>query len=168
MPPRSVFDVPGPKPPGKRPNGLGRKGKYRFAAACVDIMDDDEAAWWLREMMAGRDPDAPRDAEGNVKPNAYARGISVKDSLRAAEMFFNRRNGQAPQAVVLEQEISVKGRVVHEALSPAAVRAMDPARKAELRTLLRAAVKGELVAGASALPPEVATARDANPGPEGS
>jgi hypothetical protein len=145
--PKSVFDPPAPKVlerRGRKPNSIGRKGKFRLAAACAELMSDDDVAWWLREIMAGRDPDQKVDKETGlpiVPAGGFALAPSWKDRLRAAELFLNRRNGQAPQSVLVEQELHVRGKVDH-VLSTTQIRDMVPERKAELRRILREAKSG--------------------------
>lgn len=141
-----------------RPNSIGRKGKFRLAAACADLMSDDDVAWWLREVMAGRDPDAPRDDDGNLKmrPGDSYEAPDWKDRLSAAAMFLNRRNGMAPQQVVIEAELQATVRQAGQI--PAAQRkALGTDERNQLRGLLRK------VTGAPALPGAVTAARDANP-----
>lgn len=155
--PKSVFDPPAPKVlerRGRRPNSIGRKGKFRLAAACAELMSDDDVAWWLREVMAGRDPDAKLDAQGLpiVPPGGFALAPSWKDRLRAAELFLNRRNGQAPQSMLVEQELHVRGKVDH-VLSTPQIRDMPTERKAELRRILREAKSGTPALPAAPDPP---------------
>lgn len=150
--PKSVFDPPAPRGLVRvrgKPNSIGRKGKFRLAAACADLMSDDNVAWWLREVMAGRDPDAKLGPDGLpiVPPGGFALAPSWKDRLRAAELFLNRRNGQAPQSVLVEQELHVRGKIDH-VLSAPQIRDLAPDRKAELRRILREAKGQQLPAAA--------------------
>jgi hypothetical protein len=175
--PKSVFDPPDAPvsrpsaPPVSRkkpakPNAMSRRGKYRLSAALSERMDDDELAVWLRTIMAGEDPDAPLDDEGNLKPSpgGFVRAPEWKDRLAAAKLYLLYRNGAPPQSVHIEGAINA-GPAPRPAISPTAIRAMPPEKKAALRALLRAAVDGALAGeGASrVLPVEVAEARDANP-----
>jgi hypothetical protein len=179
--PRSVFDPPRPAKPrtpeldagppvskrgGKKPNSISRRGKFRFAAALAERIDDDEMAWRLNEIMDGRDPAAPRDADGNVivAPGSVHVPLDWKVRMKAYEMFLNRKHGQAPAALLIEEELHVKAAVVHTALSPAAIARMEPEAKADLRALLRKAVAGELEPPRQGrLSEAVEAARDANP-----
>lgn len=168
--PKSVFDPPTPKTVVKaraKPNGLARKGKFRLAAACADLMTDDDVAWWLREVMAGRDPDAKRDAAGNpiAPPGGFLQAPEWKDRMKAAEMFLNRRNGAPAASVLVEAELQVSGKIVHAELAPSKIAGWDAAEKARLRELLAKAVRGDLAPARGALPAAVEAARDANPAP---
>lgn len=144
--PKSVFDPPAPKVLGRRgdkPNTLGRKGKYRVAAAGREIMSEEQYMRWLREMMAGRDPDQKRDADGNpvVPAGGFVAPISERARMKAAEMFGNRCYGQAPQSVLVEQELHVRGKVDH-VLSTPQIRDMASADKNQMREILRRAKNG--------------------------
>lgn len=167
--PKSVFDSPRQSTvkgrAATKTNGLARKGKFKLAAACVDTMSDDDVAWWLREVMAGRDPDAKRDDKGNpiAPPGGFLQAPEWKDRMKAAEMFLNRRNGAPAASVLVEAELQVSGKIVHAALAPSQIAQMDPDRKALLRELLTKAVRGDLVPARGALPAAVEAARDANP-----
>ncbi len=162
--PKSVFD-PKPVPVAVaarmaraegRPNTIGKRGKFRLAAACAALMSDEQVAWWLREVMAGRDPDARRDpvtGEPVPSPGGFVKAPEWKDRRWAAHEFLNRRNGLAPASVIVEENIQVTGRIEHAALAPARVRALDPSVKAELRAALKKALgRGELQAAPNNAP----------------
>ena len=148
-------------------------GKFRAAAAGRELMSEEDYMWWLREVMAGRDPDAPRNPDGSLKlePGGVHTPISERARMKAAEMFGNRCYGQVPQAIVIEEHLRISGKVEHVELAPRRIAQMEPVAKAELRRLLGVALRGDLVPAHNAsptleLPAEVAAARDANPAPE--
>lgn len=122
-----------------KPNTIGRHGKFRLAAACAELMSDDDMAWWLREVMAGRDPDAVRDTDGNVR-NGGASAPDWATRIKAAVMFLERRSGRAPQQIVIEQEQAAAAAAARQVMTPSAVAALDPAKRDQLRALLREAV----------------------------
>lgn len=155
--PKSVFD---PKPPTTevtarearakgQQNTIGKRGKFRLASAAAAAMSDEQVVWWLLEVANGRDPGAKRDENGEPipPPSGFVKAPEWKDRIKAFDLFLQRRNGQAPQSVVVEEHIQVSGRIEHAALAPARVRAWDPTAKAELRAVLKRAVRGELAAG---------------------
>jgi hypothetical protein len=173
--PKSVFDPPGerverpratpvPRKQPAKPNALSRRGKYKLSAALSERWSDDQIADWLRTVAAGQDPDAPRDDEGNLKPSpgGFVSPPSWRDRIAAAKLYLLYKNGAPPQSVHIEGAINA-GPAPRPAISPTAIRAMPPEKKAALRALLRAAVDGELAGETRVLPAEVAAARDANP-----
>ncbi len=129
-------------------------------------MSDEECAWWLREVMAGRDPDQPRDTHGNPR-NPVPDNLQCPDwgtRMRAARMFFERRNGQPAQYVHIQQELKAEIATARVSLTPQTIAAMAPEKKTTLRALLREAVTGiartpvdTIPVHAAEVPPEVSS-----------
>jgi len=117
-------------------NTIGRQGKFRLAAACADLMSDDDVAWWLREVMAGRDPDAPEIEPGQIAGPAMTSLPTWTDRIKAAKMFLERRNGLPTQQVVIEQEVASQAGQTGAALARAVVTALPTEERSVMRALL--------------------------------
>ena len=133
------------------PNTIGARGRFRLAAECAKLMADREVAVWLREVMAGRDPDARRDQEGNLAPGSIEVVPDWTDRMRAAKMFLDRRNGLPPQAVLVEDSTSAPAAVGMPTIVQA-VKALPQADQGALREILRRALTGTGQAARELLP----------------
>jgi hypothetical protein len=144
---------------GAKPNTISKRGKFRLAAACAELMSDEQVAAWLLAVANGVDPAAPRNDDGTLRnPNPIPLDWAVR--IRAMSMFLDRRNGKAPQSITVEDATAAASQAARAVASPAAIAAMDAGRKAQLRALLREVVSPR------ALPAAIVGARDANPPPE--
>lgn len=126
---------------------------------------EEEIFWWLREVAAGRDPDAERDEDGNLKglhnpPDWTAR-------QKAFAMILERRNGRPAQHVHLQQELRAAIGVAQVSLTPERLAALPRNDKDQLRDLLRKVVAPKAIAAAvdagrdAAVQAAIETAREA-------
>lgn len=125
-------------------NVAKRRAGAALAKACNEVMPDAEVAWWLREVMAGRDPDAPTDADGSPRlrslESIQAAAPDWGTRMRAARMFLERKDGLPAQHVHIQQELKAELTTARVTLTPAAIATMDPSKKQALRDLLREAI----------------------------
>lgn len=120
-----------PKAQPRAANTIGKRGKFRLAAACAALMSDEEIALWLREVMAGRDPDADPS-----KPSVLTTAPSWSDRIKAAALFLERRNGKAPTSIVVENEQAAQTASGGAVIARAVVTVLPAEDKATLRALL--------------------------------
>lgn len=100
---------------------------------------EEECFHWLREVAAGRDPDAPVDKDGNVTSMSEPPDWPTRRAAMA--MILDRRNGRPAQHVHLEQELRAAIGVASISATPESVAAMPRADKDQLRRLLRGIVE---------------------------
>jgi hypothetical protein len=121
----------------------------------------EEIFRWLREVTAGRDPDAEPSPDGHVSQLP----IDWQIRMRAAKMLLERALGQPAQHVVLEAELRAQVGVVAAAATPQAWSRLPSGELNQLRATMRSL----LVGGAAAhrrerdVAPEVIDAESREP-----
>lgn len=123
--------------------------RVSLAAYLNEQMTEEEIFRWLREVAAGRDPDAEVDADGNQLGLA-AEPPDWTTRRAAMAMLLDRRNGRAAQHVHLQQELRAAIGVASLSASAESIAAMPRGDKDQLRELLRRVVKPAVGAGARA------------------
>lgn len=128
-----------------------RRGRVKLALELQEKISNDDIFFWLREVMAGRDPDVPKDAKGNPRSVGLGTSGPLPDwstRMRAARMLLERRDGMPAQHVHIEQEITASLNVANALVDRNRVAALPAADKALLRDLLRRVTVGEVIPGA--------------------
>ena len=119
------------------PAGIGRaqrRSRVSLAAYIHDAMTEDEVYTWLREVAAGRDPDAPKNADGGT---SFSSAPDWATRRAAMKMLLERRDGMPAQHVHLQQELRAAIGVASVSLTPQALAALPAGDKQQLRELLR-------------------------------
>ncbi len=126
----------------KQPDLGARNGiRIKSLAEYIDSqMSPADFFHWLREVMAGRDPDAP---EG-----AFTQPIEFRYRMKAAQMLLERRYGGVPQSVQIEAALTAK---LGMGMSEESIRGLPEDKLQELRTMVRAVLTPQKVLNAVSL-----------------
>ncbi len=138
-----------PYPPKKGSSTLPRGAarlRVTLAHYLHEAITEEEVYRWLRAVAAGRDPDAERDADGNVTSMADPPDWPTRQ--KAMAMILDRRDGRPAQHVHLQQELRAAIGVASISATPETVAAMPREDKDTLRRLLRGVVGPAVRAGA--------------------
>jgi len=116
-----------------------RQNRTALSFTLRETFSEEFIAWYMREVICGRDPNAERDAEGRI----VGPHLNPPDAKRQDQMFrtmLNRRDGLPAQKITIDQEIRGAIGVMTMDVSSHAIAAMAPEKRAQLRELLREAV----------------------------
>jgi len=124
------------------PTGLPKyqqRSRAGLACALRDARSDEWVGMVLVALIEGEDPFVTRNADGTPKAGAVVDGASAPPWVTrqwAMKTFLERRDGKPSESIYIEQELRA-ALGVQVNVSSTSLAAADPAKKAQIRSLLR-------------------------------
>lgn len=127
---------------GTNPSGKGRhqhRSQISLAAALRDKYSDEWISNFLGSVAMGVDPAVPRNEDGTPRDGGtgVVPLIDWTTRMKALKFLLERRDGMPAQHVHIQAEIAASVQSTHTTVTTTALRGADPAKKRELRGLLR-------------------------------